>query len=165
MLYYFRFGTAADLADQNLQISTIPSSWQYSAQKIDDRISLTMLFDGYRKLTDQSFLESRDLADLLRFLPGVAVQKPLSTRGMADLYRIIPDFLNHLIESPIEPLKPSSSGNDLHPCYVLDDYLSGLLQDQDRSQLYFRDPMLQHISICRQFLFFLDRSNVFDLEL
>jgi hypothetical protein len=97
---------------------------------------------------------------MLRFLPGVVVQNRMSTQGMADLYRIKPDLSERLINSTIEriePLKPSP-----YPRYILDDYLSGLLQDRDRSQLYYCDPMLQHISICRHFLSFLDGSNAFD---
>ena len=37
---------------------------------------------------DQSFSKSKDLGDMLRFLPGVVVQKHMSMQGMADLYRI-----------------------------------------------------------------------------
>jgi hypothetical protein len=62
------------------------------------------MFDGYRKMIDQSFSTSKDLADMLRFLPGVVVQKPLGMQGMADLYRIKPDFLEGFIKSTIEPL-------------------------------------------------------------
>ena len=136
-------------------------------RNIDDRISLKenfkILFDGCRKMIDQSFLKSKDLGDILRFLPGVVVQKHLSMQGMADLYRIKPIFLESFIKSTIEPLRPS-----FHvplPRYLLDGYLSGLLQDRDRSQLYYCHPMLQHISICRQFLSLLDRPNVLDLQL
>jgi hypothetical protein len=42
--------------------------------------------------------------------------------------------------------------------------LSGFLQDRDRSQLYYCDPMLQHIYICRHFLSFLNGSNASDLQ-
>ena len=80
--------------------------------------------------------------------------------GMADLYRINPDLLERLIKSPIEPLKPSYPRGS----YILDDYLSRFLQDYDRSQLYYCDPMLQHISICRHFLSLLDVSNASDLH-
>ena len=99
---------------------------------------------------------------MLRFLPGVVVQKHLSMQGMADLYRMKPDFLERLIKSTIEPLRPLY--HHPYPRYILDDYLSGLLQDRDRSQLYYCDPELQHTSICRQFSSLLDRSNVFDLH-
>ena len=109
---------------------------------------------------DQSLTKSKDLGDMLRFLPGVMVQKPMSMQGMAHLYRIKPDLLEWLIESTIEPLKLSPHSNS---CYILDDYLSSFLQDRDRSQLYYCDPMLQHISICRHFLSLLDGSNVIDL--
>ena len=79
-------------------------------------------------------------------------------QGMADLYRIKPDLLERLIESTIEPLRPSYTP---YPSYILDDYLSDFLQDRGRSQLYYCDPMLQHISICRHFLSLL---NAFDLQ-
>ena len=120
------------------------------------------MLDEYRKIVDHSFSKSNDLGDILRFLPGVVVQKDLSMLGMADLYRIEQHFLERLIKSTIEPLRPTSS---IFPRYILDDYLSGLLQDRDRSQLYYCHPMLQHISICRQFLSLLDRPNVLDLQL
>ena len=106
---------------------------------------------------DQSLLKSKDLGDMLRFLPGVVVQKQMSVQGMADLYRIKPDLLEHL-EFTIDPLGPSYS------VYILNDYLSDFLQDRDRSQLYYCDPMLQHISICRQFLSLLDGSDASDLQ-
>ena len=95
---------------------------------------------------------------MLRLLPGVVVLKNLSMEGIADLYRIKPDFLERLIKS-IQPLTPR-----LFHGYMLDDYLTGFLQDRDRSQLYYCDPELQHISICRQILSFLDQSNVFELQ-
>ena len=81
-------------------------------------------------------------------------------QGMADLYRIKPEFLKHL--ESIELLRPSPRGSLLG--YELDDYLSGFLQDQDRSQLYYCDPELQHISICRQILSSSHQSNIFDLQ-
>ena len=120
------------------------------------------MFDGFRKMIDQSFSKSNDLDDLddmLRFLPGVVVQNRISMHGMADLYRIKPDLLERLIKSPIEPLKLSS-----YSLYKLDDYLSGFLRDRDRSQLYYCDPMLQHISICRHFLTLVDASNTSDIH-
>jgi hypothetical protein len=108
---------------------------------------------------DQTLSKSKELGDMLRFLPGVVVQKNhISMEGMAELYRIKPDLLECLIKSPIEPLKPSYSG------YKLDDYLSGFLQDRERSRLYYCDRMLQHISICRHFLTLLDASNASDLH-
>ena len=61
-----------------------------------------MLLDGYRnlKMFDQSLSKSKDLGDVLRFLPGVVVQKPtrMSLQGMADLYRIKPDLLGYFIK-------------------------------------------------------------------
>ena len=107
-------------------------------------------------MLDQSFSESKDLDDTLRFLPGVVVQKHMSMQGMSELYRIKPDLLELLIKSPIEPLRLGFESG-----YTLDGYLSGFLQDQDRSQLQYCDPMLQHISLCRHFL---SLSNAFDLQ-
>ena len=99
---------------------------------------------------------------MLRFLPGVVVQNDMTMQGMADLYRIEPDLLERFIKSTIEPLRPAHVSPT--SCYRLDDYLSGFLQDPGRSQLYYCDPILQHISICRHFLSLLDRSNDFDLQ-
>ena len=110
---------------------------------------------------DQSFSESKDLDDMLRFLSGVVVQKPMSMQGMGELYGIEPDLLERLIKSTIEPLRPFCAPN---PRYTLDGYLSGFLQDRDRSQLNYSDPILQHISICRHFLSLLDRFNAFDIQ-
>ena len=112
-------------------------------------------------MLDQSLSKSKDLGDMLRFLPGVVVQNHVSMQGMADLYGITPDLLERLFKSTIEPLKATRYTQS---CYKLDGYLSGFLQDRDRSQLYYCDPMLRHISICRQFLSLLDRSNAFDFQ-
>ena len=109
-------------------------------------------------MLDQLLSNSKDLDDMLRLLPGFVVQKHMSMQGMAYLYRIKSDLLKRSIRSTIGPPKPSPS------LYILDDYLSGFLQDRDRSQLYYCDPMLQHISICRQILSLLDESNSFDLQ-
>ena len=126
----------------------------------DIQHKFNILLDGYRKMFDQLLSNSKDLDKMLRFLPGVVVQNDLGMQGMAYLYRIKLDLLKRLIEFffTIEPLKPSPTQ------YKLDDYLSGFLQDRDRSQLYYRDPMLQHISICRQILLLLDVSNDVDLR-
>ena len=136
----------------------------YSELDLDDQIGaqFEMLFDGYRKMFDESFSKSKDLGDMLRFLPGVVVQKHMSMQGMADLYRIKPDLLERLIKSTIEPLRPLYVFPNSR--YILDDYLSGFLHDRYRSQLYYCEPKLQHISICRQFLSLLVGSNVFDLH-
>ena len=135
--------------------------WVHDVQdQIGLRDKFKILFDGYRKMFDQSFSKSKNLGEMLRLLPGVVVQKHLSLQGMADLYRIKPDFLERLITSTIEPLR--SSSHIPSPRYILDGHLSGFLRDRDRSQLYYCDPMLQHISICHHFLFFLDGSNAFD---
>ena len=156
------FATAVHLADKNLQIS---DSLQYDAQSLDEGISLKakfkILFDGYRKMIDQSFFKIEDLGDMLRFLPGIVVQEHLNMQRMADLYRIEPDFLERLIKYTAEPRRTKLS-RERYAIYThnykLDGYLSGFLRDQDRSRLYYCDPMLQHISICRQFLSLLDRS-------
>ena len=134
-------------------------SWFYSSQPSKIKI----LIDGYRKMFDQSFSKSKDLGDMLRFLPGVVVQNHMSMGGMADLYRIKPDLLERIMKSTIEPLGPSP-GHAPYSRYILEDYLSGFLQDRDRSQLYYCDPILQHISICRHFLSLLDGSNAFDFQ-
>ena len=129
--------------------------------QVDNRIraKFQRLFDRYRKMFDHSLSKSKDLGDVLRLLPGVVVQKEMSMQGMAGLYRIKPDLLESLIGSTVEPLRPRYFSG-----YSLDDYLYSFLQDRDRSQLYYCDPMLQHISICRNFLSLLDGSNAFDLH-
>ena len=125
---------------------------------IGDEFKVGILSDGYQKMFDQLLSNSKDLGDMLKFLPGVVVQKRMGMQGMAYLYRIKPELLKRFIKFTIEPLKPFPSQ------YKLDDYLSGFLQDRHRSQLYYCDPMLQHISICRQVLSLLDGSNTFDLQ-
>ena len=144
---------------------TNSNSWHDDAHSnLDDPFGakFKILFDGFRKMFDQSLSKSKDLGEILRLLPGIVVQKNhISMHGMADLYRVKPDLLERLIKSAVEPLRlgpsialssiqprglpPSSIA--LFPGYILDDYLSGFLQDRDRSQLYYCDPILQHISI------------------
>ena len=150
------------------QISANPISWQwhYSAHwHLDDQIraQFKVLFDGYRKMFGQSLSKSKDLDDMLRFLPGVVVQKHMSMEGMAVLYRIKLELLECLIKSTIEPL-PRLPHVPPNSRYELDGYLSGFLQDRDRSQLYYCDPMVQHISICRHFLSLLDGSHATDFS-
>ena len=159
-MQFLFFAASVDIADNNLQNSWYhPAYWRsLDGAEISMGERFKKLFDGYRKMIDQSFSKSKDLGDMLRSLPGVVVQKNLSMQGMADLYRIKPDFLERLIKS-IEPLNP-----DLFHRYTLDDYLSDFLQNRDRSQLYYCDPELQHISICRQILSLSYQSNVFDLQ-
>ena len=155
--YHFR---SSDLADKNLQLE--PQKYELDGRL---RAQSKMLLDGYRKMLDQSFSKSKDLDDILSFLrilPGVVVQKPMSFQVMADIYRIKPNLLERLIKSAIGPLSPPRVSHG--SCYTLDDYLSGFLQDRDRSQLYYCDPMLQHISICRHFLCLLNGSSGFDLQ-
>ena len=153
--YFIIIIFAVDLADKNLQHWENP--WN-SDDETEFRAKFKILFDGYRTMFDQSFSKSKYLSDMLRFLPGVVVQKSMGVQGMADLYKIKSDFLERLIKFTIEPLKPSPSQ------YIFDDYLSGFLQDRDRSQLYYCDPMLQQICVCRHFLSFLDESNAFNLQ-
>ena len=123
-----------------------------------------ILYDGYRKTFDQSLSNSKDLGDMLRLLPGVVVQQDLSMQGMADLYRIKPDFLERLIESIGLLSLPVSFCYSNFTAYKLDDNLSWFLQDRDSSQLNYCDPELQHISICRQILSLSYQSNVLDLQ-
>ena len=144
------FATTVHLADKNLQMMS------------NFITRLEMLLDEYREMLDQSFSKFKDLDDMLRILPGVVVQRRMSIHGMADLYRIKPDVLESLIKSTIGPLKPRHVSHS--SLYTLDDYLSGFLQDQDRSQLYYCDPMLQNISICRHFLSLLNGFNAVDLQ-
>ena len=146
------FTAAVDLADY------------YSSQPVldgtEDRAKFKILLDGYRKMFDQSLSKSKDLGDMLRLLPGVVVQKEMSMQGMTDLYGIKPDLLECLIKSTIEPLRPGFLSR-----YKLVDYLSGFLEDRDRSKLYYCDPMFQHISICHHILSLLDGTNGLDPEL
>ena len=53
-------------------------------------------------MIDQSFSKSKDLGDILRFLPGVVVQKGLTMEGMTVLYRIKADLLERLIKLVFE---------------------------------------------------------------
>ena len=152
-LYWFRFATAVDLADYYC------SQW-VDLDETESREFMILLY-GYRKIFDQSLSKSRDLGDMLRLLPGVVVQKEImSTHGMIELYGIKPDLLECLIKSTTELLIPNRFSR-----YTLDDYLSGFLQDRDRSQHYYCDPILQHISICRHILSLLDGTEALDLEL
>ena len=147
-----------------IQISAIPYlPWHYRDHDAILKDKFKILYDVYRETFDQSLSDSTDLGDMLRLLPGVVVQKNLSMQGMADLYRIKPDFLEHLIKS-IGLLRLSESPLDSSPSYTLDDYLSWFLQDRDRSKLHYCDPELQHISICRQILSLSYQSNVLDLQ-
>ena len=135
---------------------TNPKFWHDHADlKSDLDVKFYILVDGYRKMFDQSLSKSKDLGDMLRFLPGVAVQNPISMEAMADLYGIKLDLLDRLVQSPIEPLKMKGSSYE----YTLNEYLSGFLQVRDRSQVYYCDPILQHISVCCHFLSLLDLSR------
>ena len=150
VLIFISVLAAIDLSDKNLQMSD-----RLCLDGIGDKFEI--LLDAYRKMLDQSFSKSDELGDMLSVLPGVVVQKEMSKQGVVDLYRIEPDLLERLIESTIEPLR-SSDG------YILDAYLSCFLQDQDRSGLYYCDPMLQNISICRHVLSLMSGSDAFDFQ-
>ena len=140
----------------------MPYSSQWDLDETEFRAQFKIMLDGYRKMFDQSLSKSKDLGDMLRLLPGVIVQKGfLSMQGMTELYGIEPDLLECLNKSIIEPLGLRPSYNSR---FKLDDYLSGFLQDRDRSQLYYCDPMLQHISICRHILSLLVGTKALDLE-
>ena len=140
----------------------MPYSSQWDLDETEFRAQFEIMLNGYRKMFDQSLSKSKDLGDMLRLLPGVVVQKEfLSTQGMIELYGIKPDLLEYLNKSIIEPLRLRPSYNSR---FTLDDYLSGFLQDRDRSQLYYCDPMLQHISICRHVLSLLDGTKALDLK-
>ena len=140
------------------------SSQSYlQVNELESRTKFKILLDGYRKMFYQSLFKSKDLGYMLRLLPGVVVQKELSTQGMAVLYGIKPDLLECLIKSTLRlgfsktvtdpsTLNGSIYSSTLVSRYKLDNYLSGFLQDSDRSQLYYCDPILQHISICRHIL-------------
>ena len=151
----------ATAADKNVQSGHWYNSTLSPDLQVDVRIQAKFkrLFYRYRKMFDHSLSKSKDLSDMLRLLPGVVVQKEMSKQGMVGLYRIKPDLLESLIESSIEPLRPRYFSG-----YSLDDYLCGFLQERDRCQLYYCDPMLQQISICRQFFSLLDGSKAFDLH-
>ncbi|KAF8816531.1 hypothetical protein BYT27DRAFT_7154580 [Phlegmacium glaucopus] len=61
------------------------------------------VYHGYQKMLDRSFTESIDISGLLRLLPGVVVQKGLSIRGIANLYRVKMDILDRLSKPALEP--------------------------------------------------------------
>ena len=88
---------AVNLTDKNLQVNS-----SFSKLDLDELgAKFKILLDGYRKIFDHSLSKSKYLGDIVRFLPGVIVQKHMSTQGMADLYRIKPDLLERLIKSSI----------------------------------------------------------------
>ena len=138
---------------------TNPNSWYDYLNLRSDlydriRVKFIILVDRCRKMLDESLSKSKDLGDILKLLPGVVMQNEIGMQAMADLYRIEPDLLDRLVKSPIEPLKIARFDT-----YTLDEYLSDFLQDRDRSQLYYCDPILQHISICRHFLSLLNHDG------
>jgi len=118
------------------------------------------LYQKIQKMLDRSLTKSSDISDLLRFLPGIVVQKGLTMQGMANLYRVKMDILDRLSKSTFEPFTKLGQSS-----YVLQDYLSDFLRDRDRSHHRYCDPMRHHVLICRQFLSLLDGSDVSDLQL
>ena len=156
------FVTAVDLADK-IYRSRIPGIIPPSPTLTTvSEPNLRYCFMGIERCLISHFLNPKIWGDILRYLPGVVVQKYMSKQGMADLYRINLDLLERHIISTIDPLRPLRAFPNFN--YRLNTYLSGSLQDRDRSQLYYCDPMLQHISICRHFLSFLDGSNALVLQ-
>ncbi|KAF8801464.1 hypothetical protein BYT27DRAFT_7147456 [Phlegmacium glaucopus] len=106
-------------------------------------------YHEYQKILDRSFTESRDIGDLLRFLPGVMVQKGLSMQGMADLYSVKMDLLHRLFE----PFARVGL-----PFYELQGCLSTHLM---RYHPHYR---LHHVLTCCQFLSLFDGSNARGLQ-
>ena len=153
MFRYSVFATATDFANKILQKDYLDA--EFTAK-------IKILLDGYRKILDQSFLKSKDLGVMLRSLPGVVVQSAMNMQKMADLYGIEPDSLGRFLPAwPIEKMFEIRG----ETYYALDSYLSDFLRDRDRSQHYYCDPRLQHLSICLHFLSLLDESNLNALDL
>ena len=73
----------------------------------------------------------------------------MSIQGMTDIYGNKQDFFERLIESTIMIGQPSSQFSYL--VSILDDYVSGFLQDRDRSQVYYSTPCF---NICLFAVFF-----------
>ena len=143
--------------------SNLSFSSQWDLVETEFRAQFKIMLDGYRKMFDQSLSKSKDLGDMLRLLPGVVVQKEfMSTQGMTELYGIKPDLLECLNKSIIEPLRLRPISYNSRS--TLDDYLSGFLLDRDRSRLYYCDPILQHISICRHILSLLVGTKALDRD-
>ena len=133
------------------------NSWHDDAQlDLDDRpgVKFKLLLDAHRKMLDLSLSKWKDLGNILRLLPGIVVYNENGMQTVPDFYGIEPHLWDRIVKSPIEVLKMTPSGT-----YTLDEYLSGFLQDRDRSRLYYCDPIIQHISICRYILSFLDLSR------
>lgn len=113
---------------------------------------------GYQKMLDQCFVSAfskarPDIGDL-RLLTGIVVQKSLTMEGMAHLYRVEVDQIKLFSQWALRTYKVNT------PCtYTLEGDLSAFLRDSHRSQLYYYDPMLHHVFICRRLLSLLDESN------
>ena len=101
--YFFLRLLSTFLADKILQ----SDDWSYSTEsdrEMTDKI--LPLHVEYRKMFDQPLSKSKDLSDMLRILPGVVVQHPVSMQGMADLYRIKPDLFECFIKFTIKDWQP-----------------------------------------------------------
>ena len=101
--YFFLRLLSTFLADKILQ----SDDWSYSTEsdrEMTDKI--LPLHVEYRKMFDQPLSKSKDLRDMLRILPGVVVQHPVSMQGMADLYRIKPDLFECFIKFTIKDWQP-----------------------------------------------------------
>ncbi|KAF8816488.1 hypothetical protein BYT27DRAFT_7182040 [Phlegmacium glaucopus] len=122
----------------------------------DDEFS--RVYHGYQKMLDRFLTEFSDIGDLLKFLPGVVVQKGLSMQGMADLYRVKMDLFHRLSKSAVDPFVRVGQS------YMLQGDLSAFFRGQGRSHLYCCDPLLHNVLICRQFLSLLDGSNASDVH-
>ena len=90
-------------ADKNLQMSVNTNPHRYAVYSslpaypdylplldVGDQIrtNFKILFEGYRKMFDQSFSNSKDLGGILRFLPGVVVQKHMNMQGWVTYTRL-----------------------------------------------------------------------------
>ena len=63
---------------KNLQMLANPiSEWPF------DDVIITQVKKMFRRMFDQSLSKSKALGDMLRLLPGVAVQRHMSMQGMA----------------------------------------------------------------------------------
>ena len=103
LIFFFCDCCRLFLADKILQ----SDDWSYSTEsdrEMTDKI--LPLHVEYRKMFDQPLSKSKDLSDMLRILPGVVVQHPVSMQGMADLYRIKPDLFECFIKFTIKDWQP-----------------------------------------------------------
>ena len=120
---------------------------------------------GYEKMLDQCFISAfskarPDIGDL-RLLTGIVVQKSLTMQGMADLYGVEVDQIKLLSQWAFRTYEVNIQPSTYTPStYTLEGDLSAFLRDSHRSQLYYCDPVLHHVFICRRFLSLLDESTL-----